>query len=100
MDVLNILEKLNKYTQIQRCTFFLETREYKYVCKILDMINIVISNLSLYEANRKNLKVYKDDKETVKNIKEIMDFNEQRINNALNSLEEIYNLYREGGNID
>lgn len=29
-----------------------------------------------------------------------MDFNEQRINNALNSLEEIYNLYKEGGNID
>lgn len=99
MNVLDILEKLNKYTQIQRCTFFLESREYKYVCKVLDKINVVTSNLYLYEKGKQNLKEYKD-KESRNNIKELMDFNEKTINEALDRLEELYQLYKEGRNID
>lgn len=99
MNVLDILEKLNKYTQIQRCTFFLESREYKYVCKVLDKINVVTSNLYLYEKGKQNLKEYKD-KESRNNIKELMDFNEKAINEALDRLEELYQLYKEGRNID
>lgn len=99
MNTLEILEKLSKYTRIQQCKFFLEGREYRYVCKVLDKTNIIVSNLSQYETNRNNLKIYKD-KSSRNNIKESMEYNEKAISQALEDLEELYQLYKEGRSID
>lgn len=99
MNTLEVLDKIAKYTRIQQCTFFLEGREYKYVCKVLDKVNIIVSNLSQYETNKNNLKIYKD-KSSRNNIKESIEYNERMINKTLEDLEKLYQLYKEGRSID
>lgn len=100
MDETDILNKIYKYSSINKLSFFLETEEYKYVCTILDGINVVIENLMIYKENKKNLKIYKDDKETCNQIKDIMKYNEERINQFLLQMEEAYqNHLRKEGNI-
>ena len=88
MDEKNILERIQKYSSIKKLSFFLETEEYKYVCTILDGINVVIENLLAYKEGEKNLKYYKNDKETCENIKELMKYNKSRIQMFLDDMEE------------
>ena len=100
MDEAEILNKIYKYSSISKLSFFFEVEEYKYVCTILDGINVVIENLMLYKENKKNLKIYKDDKETCNQIKDIMKYNEERINQFLLQMEEAYQDHlRKEGNI-
>lgn len=52
----------------------------------------------IYKENRKNLKLYKDDEGTYNQIKDIMKYNEERINQFLLQMEEVYqdHLRKEG----
>lgn len=93
MNEEDILKKIQTYSSINKLTFFLEAEEYKYVCTILDGINVIIENLLAYKEGKKNLKLYKDDKETCDNIKELMKYNESRIQMFLNNMEEVYQIH-------
>ena len=90
MDTKYILKKLEKYTNIPRLAFEFESKEYIYMANVMDQVNYIIKNLDLIEMSKENLKIYKDDKETIKNIKEGIKYYEQTINNSLETLEENY----------
>lgn len=90
MNEEEILERLYKYSRIHRLNFFFETEEYKYVCSILDGINVVLDCLLAYKKCKQNLRLYKDDKESCDNIKESMAYNKERLNMFLSLMEETY----------
>ena len=100
MDETEILTKIYKYSSNSKLSFLRETEEYKYVCTILDGRNGVIENLMFYKENKEKLKLYKDDKETCNQIKDIMKYNEERINQFLSQMEEAYQDHlRKEGNV-
>lgn len=90
MNLIKILERIERYTDIPRLTFEYETNEYIYMADTMNQINYILKNLSLIEGNKQNLKIYKDDPETIKNIKENIKYQEEAIENSLETLEEGY----------
>lgn len=90
MNLRNLIKKLEIYTNIPRLQFEFETKEYIYMADTMDRINYIFKNISLIEGNKENLKIYKDDKETIRNIRESISFYEKEIQNSLNILDENY----------
>ncbi|MDO5555108.1 MAG: hypothetical protein Q4G09_00195 [Clostridia bacterium] len=90
MKDINLLSKLEKYTNIPKLSFEYEAKEYMYMADVVSQVNYIFKNLKLIELNKKNLKIYKDDPETIKNIKETIIYYEETINNSLKSLDELY----------
>lgn len=90
MNLRNLIKKLEIYTNIPRLQFEFETKEYIYMADTMDRINYIFKNISLIEGNKENLKIYKDDKETIRNIKENISFYEEQIQNSLKILDENY----------
>ena len=95
MEIKYILKKLEKYTSIPRLAFEFESEEYIYMANVMDQINYIIKNLNIIEMSKENLKIYKDDKETINNIKEGIKYYEQTINKSLEVLEENYMQHKE-----
>lgn len=90
MNLLKLLERLEKYTNIPRLSFQFETDEYVYMADTMDQVNYIFQNLKLIEGAKLNLKIYKDDKETIDGIKETMKYYEDIIERSLEELEENY----------
>lgn len=90
MKLEKILNRLQVYTNIPRLLFQFETEEYIYMADTMDQINYIFQNLSNLEIGKKNLKEYKDDKETISNIKERLKFCEKEIERSMDILEENY----------
>ncbi len=90
MNLRNLIKKLEIYTNIPRLQFEFETKEYIYMADTMDRINYIFKNISLIEGNKENLKIYKDDKETIRNIRESISFYEKEIQNSLKVLDENY----------
>lgn len=90
MNLRNLIKKLEIYTNIPRLQFEFETKEYIYMADTMDRINYIFKNISLIECNKENLKIYKDDKETIRNIRESISFYEKEIQNSLKVLDENY----------
>lgn len=90
MNLFKILERLEKYTNIPRLQFQFETDEYVYMADTMDQVNYILKNLELIELAKQNLKTYKDDKETISNIKESLKYYEETIEKSMENLEENY----------
>ena len=90
MNIEQIIKKLEKYTNIPRLSFLFESEEYVYMADTMDQINYIFQNLGHIEASKKNLKIYKDDSETIRGIKDTIKYYEKLIDNSLNNLEENY----------
>ena len=90
MNLRNLIKKLEIYTNIPRLQFEFETKEYIYMADTMDRINYIFKNISLIEGNKENLKIYKDDKETIRNIRESISCYEKEIQNSLKVLDENY----------
>ncbi|HIT24078.1 MAG TPA: hypothetical protein IAD45_06640 [Candidatus Faecimonas intestinavium] len=90
MNLRNLIKKLEIYTNIPRLQFEFETKEYIYMADTMDRINYIFKNISLIEGNKENLKIYKDDKETIRKIRESISFYEKEIQNSLKVLDENY----------
>lgn len=84
------LKKLEKYTDIPRLSFEFEAKEYVYMADTMEQINYILKNIQLIEMGKQNLKTYKDDPDTIANIKETMKYYEDTINESLKRLEENY----------
>lgn len=90
MNLEKILTRIEKYTDIPRLSFQFETDEYIYMADTMNQINYILKNLSIIEGNKKNIKKYKDDPETIENIKENIKYYEKVIGESLENLEENY----------
>lgn len=90
MNLEKILTRIEKYTDIPRLSFQFETDEYIYMADTMNQINYILKNLSIIEGNKKNLKKYRDDPETIENIKENIKYYEKVIEESLENLEEDY----------
>lgn len=90
MNLRNLIEKLEIYTNIPSLQFEFETKEYIYMADTMDRINYIFKNISLIEGNKENLKIYKDDRETIRNIRKSISFYEKEIQNSLKVLDENY----------
>lgn len=90
MNIKNIIRQLEKYTDIPRLKFELESKEYIYMADTMDQINYIFKNINLIEGNKKNLKIYEDDPETIRNIRESINYYEDLIDKSLNELEDNY----------
>jgi len=90
MDLEKMLIRIEKYTDIPRLSFQFETDEYIYMADTMNQINYILKNLSIIEGNKKNLKKYRDDSETIKNIKENIKYYENVIAESLENLEDNY----------
>lgn len=90
MNLENLLNRIERYTDIPRLAFQFESDEYVYIADTMNQVNYILKNLAIIEGNKKNLKKYKDDPETVRNIKENIKYYEETIENSLEVLEENY----------
>lgn len=90
MKLEKILKRLQVYTNIPRLQFQFETDEYVYMADTMDQVNYILKNLELVELAKQNLKTYKDDKETISNIKEGLQYYEKTIEESMEKLEESY----------
>ena len=90
MNIKYIIEKLERYTDIPRLKFEFETNEYIYMADTMDQINYIFKNINLIEGHKRNLKKYKDDQETIRNIKESINYYEDLIEKSLIELEQNY----------
>ena len=90
MNLEKLLKRIEKYTNIPRLTFQFESDEYVYMADTMNQVNYILKNLAIIEGNKKNLKKYKDDPETIRNIKENIKYYEETIENSLEVLEENY----------
>lgn len=90
MNIKYILKQLEKYTNIPRLEFEFEAKEYIYMANTMNQINYILKNINLIEGYKKNLKLYKDDVETVRNIREGINYYEETIEKSLIELEENY----------
>lgn len=90
MNLEKILKRLQVYTNIPRLQFQFETEEYVYMADTMDQVNYILQNLELIEGAKQNLKKYKDDKETISNIKEGLKYYEETIEKSMENLEENY----------
>ena len=99
MNINYIIKKLEKYTNISRLKFELETKEYIYMADTMDQINYIFKNINILEGHKNNLKIYKDDPETIRNIKEGIKYYEDLIKKSLEVLEDNYIRHCEELNI-
>ena len=90
MNLEKLLKRIEKYTNIPRLAFQFESDEYVYMADTMNQVNYILKNLAIIEGNKKNLKKYKDDPETIRNIKENIKYYEETIENSLEVLEENY----------
>lgn len=90
MNLEKLLKRIEKYTNIPRLAFEFESDEYVYMADTMNQVNYILKNLAIIEGNKKNLKKYKDDPETIRNIKENIKYYEETIENSLEVLEENY----------
>lgn len=90
MNLEKLIKRIEKYTDIPRLSFLFETDEYVYMADTMEQINYILKNTAIIEGNKKNLKIYKDDPETIRNIKENIKYYDELIKNSLEELEENY----------
>lgn len=90
MNLEKILNKIERYTDIPKLAFQFESEEYVYMADTISQVNYILKNLSLIEGNKKNLKKYRDDPETIRNIKEVIEYYEKTIEDSLEILEKNY----------
>ena len=90
MNLEKLLKRIEKYTNIPRLAFQFESDEYVYMADTMNQVNYILKNLAIIEGNKKNLKKYKDDPETIRNIKENIKYYEETIENSFEVLEENY----------
>lgn len=90
MNLEKLLNRIERYTDIPRLAFQFEAEEYVYMADTMNQVNYILKNLAIIEGNKKNLKKYKDDPETIRNIKENIQYYEETIENSLEVLEENY----------
>lgn len=94
MNLLEIVEKLEVYTNIPRLTFQFETDEYIYMADTMNHVNCILKNIGLVEIGKQQLKEYRDDPETIRNIKEHNKHFEEMIEKSLELLEENYQKHQ------
>ena len=95
MNLLSLVEKLQKYTNIPRLAIQFETDEYIYMADTMDQIHYIFKNIEIIELGKKNLKIYKDDPDIIENIKYNNKYYEGIIEDSLQKLEENYNKHQE-----
>ena len=94
MNLLEIVERLEVYTNIPRLTFQFETDEYIYMADTMNHVNYIFKNIGLIELGKQKLKEYRDDPETIRNIKEHNKHYEEMIGKSLETLEENYQKHQ------
>lgn len=94
MNLLEIVERLELYTNIPRLSFQFETDEYIYMADTMNQVNYIFQNIGLIELGKQNIKVYRDDPETIRNIKEHNKYYEEIIEKSLEILEENYQKHQ------
>ena len=90
MNLEKLLNKIEKYTNIPRLAFQFEVDEYVYMADTMNQVNYILKNLAIIEGNKQNLRKYRDDPETIQNIKENIKYYEKTIEASLETLEENY----------
>lgn len=90
MNINYIIQQLEKYTNIPRLKFEFETKEYVYMADTMDQINYIFKNINLIKGHKNNLKIYRDDPETIRNIRESINYYEDLIDKSLKELEDNY----------
>lgn len=94
MKLLDLVERLEKYTNIPRLAFQFETDEYVYMADTMDQVNYIFKNIGLIELGKQNLKKYRDDPDTIENIKNNNKYYEEVIEKSLETLEENYKKHQ------
>lgn len=94
MKIIDLINRLEKYTNIPRLSFLFEKDEYIYMADVVDKINYIFKNIEIIEIGKQGLKKYKDDPETIENIKNNNKYYENIIEESLQELEEIYTEHK------
>ena len=95
-----LIELLQKCLNVPKLAFGANTVEpYKELQYIIEKADYILYLQSMYLINKNNLKIYKDDKETMRYIKERMNQFTEELKEKCQELEEFYNKrVKEGWN--
>ena len=95
-----LIELLQKCLNVPKLAFGANTVEpYKELQYIIETADYILYLQSMYLINKNNLKIYKDDEETMRYIKERMNQFTEELKEKCQELEEFYNKrVKEGWN--
>ncbi len=95
-----LIELLQKCLNVPKLAFGANTVEpYKELQYIIEKADYILYLQSMYLINKNNLKIYKDDEETMRYIKERMNQFTEELKEKCQELEEFYNKrVKEGWN--
>lgn len=95
-----LIELLQKCLNVPKLVFGANTVEpYKELQYIIEKADYILYLQSTYLINKNNLKIYKDDKDTMQNIKENISRISEELKEECQELEEFYDKRaREGWN--
>lgn len=95
-----LIELLQKCLNVPKLAFGANTVEpYKELQYIIEKADCILYLQSMYLINKNNLKIYKDDEETMRCIKERMKQFTEELKEKCQELEEFYNKrVKEGWN--
>ena len=96
----DLIKLLQKCLNVPKLAFGANTAEpYKELQYITEKADYILYLQSMYLINKNNLKIYKDDEETIQNIKENISRISEEIKEKCQELEEFYDKrVREGWN--
>lgn len=96
----DLIELLQKCLNVPKLAFGANTVEpYKELQYIIENADYILYLQSMYLINKNNLKIYKDDEETIQNIKENISRISEKIKEKCQELEEFYDKrVKEGWN--
>lgn len=87
-----LIELLQKCLNVPKLAFGANTVEpYKELQYIIQTADYILYLQSMYLINKNNLKIYKDDEETMRYIKESMNQFTEELKEKCQELEEFYN---------
>ncbi len=87
-----LIELLQKCLNVPKLAFGANTVEpYKELQYIIETADYILYLQSMYLINKNNLKIYKDDEETMRYIKESMNQFTEELKEKCQELEEFYN---------
>ncbi len=100
MEENDLIELLQKCLNVPKLAFGANTVEpYKELQYIIEKADYILYLQSIYLINKNNLKIYKDDKDTMQNIKENISRISEELKEECQELEEFYDKRaREGWN--
>lgn len=96
----DLIELLQKCLNVPKLAFGANTVEpYKELQYITEKADYILYLQSMYLINKNNLKIYKDDKDTMQNIKENISKISEELKEKCQELEEFYDQrVKEGWN--